>query len=98
MIIMYMSSYILHAHTCNDVIVIHFENPESWLVDIRRPSDVDYIRCEGVRYSVMVDSITTIYAYLNRVCWIRNEIIGIEEEHKRILSIGSQYTLESVCL
>ena len=46
----------------------------------------------------MVDSITTIYAYLNRVCWIRNESIRIEEEHKRILSIGSQYTLEGVCL
>ena len=58
---------LLGAHTCNDAIVIHFENPESWLVDIRRPSDVDYIRCAGVRYSVMVDSITTIYAYLNKV-------------------------------
>ena len=87
------------AHTCNDVIVVHFENPESWLVDIRRPSDVDYVRCEGVRYSVMIDSITTIYAYLNRVVWIQpNETIGIDEEPKRILSIGSQYTLEGVCL
>ena len=86
------------SHTCNDAIVVHFENPESWLVDIRRPSDVDYIRCAGVRYSVMVDSITTIYAYLNKSLWIWNETIGIEEEHKGILSIGSQYTLEGVCL
>ena len=84
--------------TCNDVIVVHFENPESWLVDIRRPSDVDYIRCEGVKYSVTVDSITTIYAYLNIIIIWLNESIRIEEEHKRILSIGSQYTLEGVSL